>query len=143
MMRAATALCATALALCTTPASAQNYPAKPIRLVLPFAGGTDGTTSSSYRPFISIGWLVTGKNWRGDLVRPTERLTREQALRAYTRGPAWFSWEENRKGAIVPGMLADFIVLDRDYLTVDEDDIRFIKPILTAVGGKVVYEASR
>ena len=110
---------------------------------LPFAGGTDGTTSSSYRPFISIGWLVSGKNWRGDLVRPTERLTREEALRAYTRGSAWFTWEENRKGAITPGMLADFIVLDRDYLTVNEDDIRFIKPVLTAVGGKVVYDAAR
>jgi len=110
---------------------------------LPFAGGTDGTTSSSYRPFISIGWLVSGKNWRGDLVRPTERLTREQALRAYTRGSAWFTWEENRKGAITPGMLADFIVLDRDYLTVNEDDIRFIKPVLTAVGGRVVYDAAR
>ena len=110
---------------------------------LPFAGGTDGTTSSSYRPFISIGWLVSGNNWRGDLVRPTERLTREQALRAYTRGSAWFTWEENRKGAITPGMLADFIVLDRDYLTVNEDDIRFIKPVLTAVGGKVVYDAAR
>ena len=110
---------------------------------LPFAGGTDGTTSSSYRPFISIGWLVSGKNWRGDLVRPTERLTREQALRAYTRGSAWFTWEENRKGAITPGMLADFIALDRDYLTVNEDDIRFIKPVLTAVGGKVVYDAAR
>ena len=110
---------------------------------LPFAGGTDGTTSSSYRPFISIGWLVSGKNWRGDRVRPTERLTREQALRAYTRGSAWFTWEENRKGAITPGMLADFIVLDRDYLTVNEDDIRFIKPVLTAVGGKVVYDAAR
>lgn len=119
----------------------------PVRTVinsgLPFAGGTDGTTSSSYRPFISIGWLVSGKNWRGDLVRPTERLTREQALRAYTRGSAWFTWEENRKGAITPGMLADFIVLDRDYLTVNEDDIRFIKPVLTAVGGKVVYDAAR
>ena len=46
---------------------------------LPFAGGTDGTTSSSYRPFISISWLVSGKNWRGDLVRATERLTRELA----------------------------------------------------------------
>ncbi len=110
---------------------------------LPFAGGTDGTTSSSYRPFISIGWLVSGKNWRGDLVRPTERLTREQALRAYTRGSAWFTWEENRKGAITPGMLADFIVLDRDYLTVNEDDIRFIKPVLTAVGGRVVYDVAR
>ena len=110
---------------------------------LPFAGGTDGTTSSSYRPFISIAWLVSGKNWRGDLVRPTERLTREQALRAYTRGPAWFTWEEQRKGAIAPGMLADFIVLDRDYLTVNEDEIRMIRPVLTAIGGQVVYESAR
>jgi len=119
----------------------------PVRSVyrsgLPLAGGTDGTTSSSYRPFISIGWLVTGKNWRGDVVRPTERLTREEALRIYTRGSAWFTWEENRKGAIASGMLADFIVLDRDYLTVPEDDIRFIRPVLTAVGGKVVFEAGR
>ena len=77
---------------------------------------------------------ASAKNWRGDFVRPTERLTREQALRAYTHGPAWFSWEENRKGAIVSGMLADFIVLDRDYITVDEDDIRSIRPVLTVVG---------
>ena len=116
----------------------------PVRSVvqsgLPFAGGTDGTTSSSYRPFISLGWLITGKNWRGDVVRPTERLTREQALHAYTRGSAWFSWEEDRKGAIAPGMLADFIVLDRDYLSVPEDDIRFLRPVLTAVGGRVVFE---
>jgi predicted amidohydrolase YtcJ len=117
------------------------------RIGLPLASGTDGTTSSSYRPFISIGWLVTGKNWRGDLVRPTQRLTqrltREVALRIHTRGSAWFTWEENPRGAIVDGMLADFIIVDRDYLTVPEDDIRFIRPVLTAVGGKVVYEAGR
>lgn len=65
---------------------------------------------------------------------------REQALRAYTRGSAWVTWEEDRKGAIAPGMLADFIVLDRDYLSVPEDDIRFLRPVLTAVGGRVVFE---
>ncbi len=108
---------------------------------LPLGGGTDGTTSSSYRPFISLWWLITGKNWRGDVVRPAEKLTREEALRTYTRNSAWFTWEENRKGAIVPGMLADFIVLDRDYLTVPEDDIRFLRPVMTVVGGRVVYEA--
>lgn len=108
---------------------------------LPLAGGTDGTVSASYRPFISIWWLISGKNWRGDVVRPTEKLTREEALRTYTRDAAWFSFEENRKGAIIPGFLADFIVLERDYLTVPEDDIRFLKPVMTVVGGKVVYEA--
>ena len=106
---------------------------------IPFAGGTDGTTSSSYRPFISLAWLVTGKNWRGDLVRPTEKLTREQALHLYTKGSAWFTWEENRKGSIKPGMLADFIVLNRDYLTVHEDDLHLIRPLLTVVGGKIVF----
>jgi predicted amidohydrolase YtcJ len=82
---------------------------------------------------------VTGKNWRGDLVRPTEKLTREQALHLYTKGSAWFTWEENRKGSIKPGMLADFIVLNRDYLTVHEDDLHLIRPLLTVVGGKIVF----
>ena len=108
---------------------------------LPLAGGTDGTVSSPYRPFISIWWLISGKNWRGEVVRPTEKLTREEALRVYTRNGAWFTFEENRKGAIIPGFLADFIVLDKDYLTVPEDDIRFLRPVTTVVGGKVVYES--
>ena len=108
---------------------------------IPLAGGTDGTTSSSYRPFISIHWLVSGKNWRGDLVRPTQKLSREEALSIYTRGGAWFTWEENKKGKIAKDMLADFVMLDKDYVTIPEDEIRFIKPLLTVVGGRVVYQS--
>ena len=108
---------------------------------IPLAGGTDGTTSSSYSPFISIHWLVSGKNWRGDLVRPTQKLSREEALSIYTRGGAWFTWEENKKGKIAKDMLADFVMLDKDYLTIPEDEIRFIKPLLTVVGGRVVYQS--
>ncbi len=107
---------------------------------LPLGGGTDGTTSSSYRPFISMHWLISGKNWRGDVVRPTEKLTREEALKMYTQGSAWFTWEENKKGTIAPNMLADFLILDKDYFTVPEDDIRWLKPVTTVVGGKVVYQ---
>jgi predicted amidohydrolase YtcJ len=107
---------------------------------LPLGGGTDGTTSSSYRPFISMHWLISGKNWRGDVVRPTEKLTREEALKMYTQGSAWFTWEENKKGTIASNMLADFLILDKDYFTVPEDDIRWLKPVTTVVGGKVVYQ---
>ncbi len=108
---------------------------------LPLAGGTDGTTSSSYRPFISLHWLISGKNWRGDVVRPTQKLSREEALQIYTHGGAWFTWEENKKGTIAKNRLADFVVLDKDYLTIPEDEIRFIKPLMTVVGGRVVYES--
>ncbi len=108
---------------------------------LPLGGGTDATIAASFRPFPSLWWFISGKNWRGEVVRPTQKLTREEALRVYTRGSAWFTFEEDRKGAIIPGFLGDLIVLDKDYLTVPEDEIRFIRPVMTVVGGKVVYEA--
>ena len=75
------------------------------------------------------------------MVRPTQKLTREEALRMYTRNGAWFTFEEDRRGAIIPGFLGDLIVLDKDYLTVPEDEIRFIRPVMTVVGGTVVYDA--
>jgi hypothetical protein len=108
---------------------------------LPMGGGTDATVAAPFRPFISLWWFIAGKNWRGEVVRPTERLTREEALRVYTRGSAWFTFEEDRKGALVPGFLGDLVILDKDYLTVPEDEIRFLRPMMTVVGGKVVYEA--
>lgn len=110
---------------------------------LPMAGGTDGTIAASFRPFMSIWWFVSGKNWRGEVVRPTQTLTREQALRVYTRNGAWFTFDEDRKGALIPGFLGDLVVLDKDYLTVPEDEIRFIRPVMTVVGGRVVWEAGR
>ncbi len=108
---------------------------------LPLAGGTDATIAASFRPFMSLWWFISGKNWRGDVVRPTQKLTREEALRVYTRNGAWFTFEEDKKGAIIPGFLGDLIILDKDYLSVPEDEIRFLRPVMTVVGGKVVYEA--
>ncbi len=108
---------------------------------LPMAGGTDGTIAASFRPFMSLWWFVSGKNWRGEVVRPTQKLTRDEALRVYTRNGAWFTFEEDKKGAIIPGFLGDLIILDKDYLAVPEDEIRFIRPVMTVVGGQVVYEA--
>jgi predicted amidohydrolase YtcJ len=107
---------------------------------LPLGGGTDGTVAVPFRPFMALYWYVSGRSWRGDLVRPTQRLTREQALQVYTRQAAWFSFHEDRRGAIAPGFLADLIVLDKDYLTVPEQEIPTIRPVMTIVGGKVVFE---
>ncbi len=107
---------------------------------LPLGGGTDGTVAVPFRPFMALYWYISGRSWRGDLVRPTQRLTREQALQVYTRQAAWFSFQEDRRGAIMPGFLADLIVLDKDYLTVPEEEIATIRPVMTIVDGKVVFE---
>lgn len=108
---------------------------------VPTGGGTDGTIVAPNSPFISMWWMVTGRMLRGDVARPREHLTREQALRVYTRGSAWIAQSEDRVGSIEPGKLADLAVLGEDYLTVPEDRIPKIRSVLTVVGGKVVWEA--
>ena len=67
------------------------------------------------------------------------RLTRDEALKQFTVGSAWFSQEEEFKGRIAPGQFADFAVLNEDYFTVPEEQIKDIHSLLTVVGGKVVY----
>jgi hypothetical protein len=62
-----------------------------------------------------------------------------EALRLWTVGSAWFSNEEGKKGAIVPGQLADLAVLSADYFSVPEEEIKNLKSVLTLVDGKVVY----
>jgi hypothetical protein len=72
---------------------------------------------------------------------PRSRLSREEALRLYTAGSAWFSGEEDVKGRITPGQYADFAVLSADYLLVPEEQIGAIESVLTVTGGDVVYAA--
>ena len=71
----------------------------------------------------------------------SNRLERDEALRLWTRGSAWFSSEEDRKGALAPGQLADLTVLSKDYFSVPEAEIQTIESVLTIVGGEVVYAA--
>ena len=73
---------------------------------------------------------------------PEQRLTREEALRAFTVGAAYAAFEENEKGTLTPGKLADLVVLDRDYFEVPEAEIFQITPVMTILGGKVVYTKS-
>jgi len=69
-------------------------------------------------------------------------ISREDALIAYTRRNAFFVFQEDNLGALQPGKLADLLVLDRDYLTIPADQIKDIKPVLTMVDGRIVYDVS-
>jgi hypothetical protein len=70
-----------------------------------------------------------------------QSVTREQALIAHTRSNALFVFQENNLGSIAPGKYADLLVLDRDYLTVPAAQLKDIRPVMTMVGGRVVYSA--
>jgi hypothetical protein len=119
----------------------------PIRSMLergiPVGAGTDATRVSSYNPYVSLYWLITGKTVGGLSLYPeSNRLDRAEALRLYTVGSAWFSSEEDRKGAITAGQLADLAVLSADYFSIPEEDIKQLESVLTVVGGKVVHAAA-
>jgi predicted amidohydrolase YtcJ len=120
--------------------------APPIRTMLamgiPVGAGTDATRVSSYNPWLSLYWLVTGKTVGGTALYPERnRLDRMEALRLYTVGSSWFSSEDGQKGAIVPGQLADLAVLSADYFAIPDEQITRLESVLTLVGGRVVYGA--
>ncbi len=91
-------------------------------------------------PMVGIYAAVTRKGMSGRVFGPDEAISREEALQGYTRQGAWFTREETRKGTLLPGMLADFIILSADPLTVAEEDILSIQVLQTWLGGKRVYE---
>jgi predicted amidohydrolase YtcJ len=75
----------------------------------------------------------------GAKVNGDQQLTRQEALRLFTRGNSWFLRMEDKIGSIEPGKLADLVVLDRDYFAVPEVQIKQIKSLLTIVDGKIVH----
>jgi predicted amidohydrolase YtcJ len=116
----------------------------PIRRMLemgiPVGAGTDATRVSSYNPFVSLHWLITGKTIGGLRLYPEEnRLDRAEALKLYTMGSSWFSTEDGKKGALAPGQLADLAALSADYFSIPEEEIKQLESVLTIVGGKIVY----
>jgi len=111
-----------------------------LEMGIPVGAGTDATRVSSYNPFVSLHWLITGKTVGGLSLYPEEnRLDRSEALKLYTAGSSWFSTEEGKKGALAPGQLADIAVLSADYFSVPEEEIKHLESVLTIVGGKIVY----
>ena len=104
--------------------------------------GTDAHRVASYNPFTALQSLIGGKTANGvALSGPEKAPSREEALRLYTIGSAWFSHDEDERGSLEPGKLADLAVLSKDYLTAPVDEVGGIESLLTMVGGKIVYAA--
>lgn len=101
----------------------------------------DGAHIAPLNPWPHIAFAVTGVNSFGARVNGDQQLTRAEALRIFTRENSWFLRMEDKLGSLEVGKLADVAVLDRDYFTVPEADIRKIRSVLTVVGGRVVHEA--
>ena len=101
--------------------------------------GSDGTVVSGYQPFHNLGWAVTGVARNGQkLLQAT--VSREDALRAHTLSNAKLLFMEASIGSLETGKLADLVVLDRDYLTVPDSEIKSIKPVMTMVDGVFVWQ---
>jgi hypothetical protein len=113
------------------------------------AGGSDHMIKfddklaiNPYNPFFGMWMVVTRKTADGTVYNPEQKITREQALKMWTWNAAYVSFDEEVKGSIEPGKLADFAIIDRDYLTCPEDEIQDIAVVQTIVGGEVVYDSA-
>jgi predicted amidohydrolase YtcJ len=94
---------------------------------------------NSFNPFLQLSIAVTRRDIYGSVYGERQKLSRLEALRCMTTNAAWLSFDEDVKGSLQPGKLADFVVLDRDYFSCPEDEIASIRPVLTVVGGRVTY----
>lgn len=104
--------------------------------------GTDAHRVASYNPFVALQWMLDGKTVGGLSTRGADETpSREDALRLYTAGSAWFCFDETRRGTLENGKLADFVILDRDFMSVPSEQIGATVSLLTVVGGKAVYAA--
>jgi hypothetical protein len=107
---------------------------------VPVGAGTDATRVASFNPWVSLYWLVSGRTLGGLELYPEERqLDRERALSLWTKGSAWFSGEQDVKGAIAAGEYADLAVLSADYFAIPVEEIKDLSSVLTMVGGEVVH----
>jgi predicted amidohydrolase YtcJ len=123
--------------------SADAPPIKRIReMGIPLACGTDANRATSYNPWIGVHWLLTGKTLGGAKLQGDQNLLdRTEALRLYTAGGAWMSSEEDKKGTLSAGKLADLVVLSGDYFSMPVEEVKDLESLLTMVGGKVAYAA--
>jgi predicted amidohydrolase YtcJ len=111
-----------------------------MRIGVPIGAGTDAHRVMSYNPFAALQWMLDGKTIGGTPMRgPEETPTREEGLRLYTLGSAWFAFDEDGAALLEVGRLADLAVLSEDYLSVPVEKVGRIESLLTMVGGRVVY----
>ena len=100
----------------------------------------DGVHIAPLNPWLHIYFATTGVNSFGARVNGDQQITRQEALRLFTRGNSWFLRMEDRIGTIETGKLADLAVLNRDYFAVPEAEIKRIRSVMTVVNGRIVHD---
>ncbi len=91
-------------------------------------------SDEAFSPFIAMKQMTSASN--------PQAITREQALAVLTHGGAWAEFAEKHKGKIMPGMLADLVLLSQDVLAVPEAELPKTRSLLSIVGGKIAYRSS-
>ncbi|MDG2250213.1 MAG: amidohydrolase [Gammaproteobacteria bacterium] len=107
---------------------------------IPVAPASD-YTPGPYEPMMAIQSMVTRKDFDGRVWGPNQRITVDQAMRICTMNGAYASFEENLKGSITAGKLADFVILADDPHDIDADEIKNIEIVRTVVGGITMFGA--
>jgi predicted amidohydrolase YtcJ len=101
---------------------------------------SDGMQIAPMNPWIHMYYATTGRNALGQAINAAQRITREEVLQLYTADNGWFLRMEDELGTIEPGKLADLVVLDRDYFSVPDEDLKQIRSALTVVDGSIVHD---
>ena len=103
--------------------------------------GTDSPVTP-YPPFVSLWTAIARRSEvKGTQMGTEQKVTREEAIRMYTVNGAYLTFEEDLKGSLEPGKLADIVIIDRDIMSCPEDDIKETKVLRTILGGKTIYSA--
>jgi predicted amidohydrolase YtcJ len=111
-----------------------------LRMGIVVAAGTDAHRVSPYNPFVALQWYLDGTTIGGTQTRGSDEApTRRQALEMYTRNSTFEANEDDRRGTLEPGKLADLAVLTSDYMTIPVKEVGKIRSVLTMVGGKIVF----
>jgi predicted amidohydrolase YtcJ len=102
-------------------------------------GHDKNSAVNPYNPFLSMWTQVSRLTDQGKVMHPEQRITRAEALKTHTIWAAYLQFAEKERGSIEPGKLADLVVIDRDYLTCPEAQIKDIQPVTTVLDGRIVY----
>lgn len=116
----------------------------PFRMIvdngIPTGMSSDGMQIAPMNPWLHMYYATTGRNALGVVINGSQTISREEVLRLYTADNGWFLREEEKLGTIESGKLADLVVLDRDYFSVPDEDLKKIRSVLTVVDGQIVHD---